>query len=215
MVVVPKIAAEAEPDSKPKRKPYHKWANVVGTKPKQYVCGHCYLNVGADKGYSAEAPKVADQRPLPRIFICPNCTLPTLFYDGHQIPGTAPGNDVAHLPADIDALYQEARKSVAGGAPTAAVLACRKLLMSIAVAQRAKEGLSFQAYVEHLAGMGYLPPNGKGWVDHIRKKGNEANHEIKLMKPEDAMELIAFAEMLLKFIYEFPKRVPAADVPAA
>jgi hypothetical protein len=28
------------------------------------------------------------------------------------------------------------------------------------------------------------------------------------MKREDAMELINFAEMLLKFIFEFPKRVP-------
>ena len=30
------------------------------------------------------------------------------------------------------------------------------------------------------------------------------------MKREDAMELISFAEMLLKFIYEFPKRVPTS-----
>jgi hypothetical protein len=54
-----------------------------------------------------------------------------------------------------------------------------------------------------------VPPNGKGWVDHIRKKGNEATHEIVLMKKDDALELISFAEMLLKFIYEFPAQVPA------
>jgi hypothetical protein len=63
-------------------------------------------------------------------------------------------------------------------------------------------------YVKHLADSGYVPPNGKGWVDHIRKKGNEANHEIVLMTKADAEELIAFAEMLLKFIYEFPAKVP-------
>ena len=45
-------------------------------------------------------------------------------------------------------------------------------------------------------------------MDHIRKKGNEANHEIKLMTAEDATELISFSEMLMKFIYEFPSRVP-------
>ena len=45
-------------------------------------------------------------------------------------------------------------------------------------------------------------------VDHIRKKGNEANHEIVLMEKEDAEDLLVFSEMLLKFIYEFPKRVP-------
>jgi Domain of unknown function (DUF4145) len=46
--------------------------------------------------------------------------------------------------------------------------------------------------VEYLANNGYVPPNGKGWVDHIRKKGNEATHEIILMKREDALELMAF-----------------------
>ena len=50
-------------------------------------------------------------------------------------------------------------------------------------------------------------------VDHIRKKGNEANHEIKLMTQADAEELIAFTEMLLKFFYEFQNRVPAPPKP--
>ena len=58
----------------------------------------------------------------------------------------------------------------------------------------------------------YVPPNGQGWVDHIRKKGNEANHEIRLMSRRDAEELILLAEMLLKFVYEFPSRVPSGAI---
>jgi len=46
--------------------------------------------------------------------------------------------------------------------------------------------------------------NGKEWVDIIRNKGNEATHEIVIMNQSDAEELINFAGMLLKFIYEFP-----------
>jgi hypothetical protein len=80
--------------------------------------------------------------------------------------------------------------------------------MSVAVAQGADANKPFVSYGEYLADRGYVPPNGKGWVDHIRKKGNEANHEIRLMAQPDAEELISFAEMLLKFIYEFPSRVP-------
>jgi len=80
--------------------------------------------------------------------------------------------------------------------------------MHIAVEQKAEPGKSFLYYVEFLADNGYVPPNGKGWVDHIRKKGNEANHEIILMTNVDAQELISFSEMLLKFIYEFPASVP-------
>lgn len=52
--------------------------------------------------------------------------------------------------------------------------------MNIAVSQGADEGLRFVEYVEYLANSGFVPPNGRGWVDHIRKKGNEATHEIAL-----------------------------------
>ena len=112
------------------------------------------------------------------------------------------------MPPDVEKLYRESRNCVAIGSYTSAVLSCRKLLMHIAVAQKAAAGKNFIEYVEYLADQGYVPPNGLGWVDHIRTKGNEANHEIQLMAKSDAEELISFAEMLLKFIYEFPMRVP-------
>jgi hypothetical protein len=87
------------------------------------------------------------------------------------------------------------------------VLASRKILMHIAVEKGAEEGKPFLSYVEYLASKGYVPPDGKSWVDHIRSKANEANHEIALMEPADAEDLITFVEMLLKFIYEFPSKV--------
>ena len=65
--------------------------------------------------------------------------------------------------------------------------------------------------MQYLAAQGYVPPNGRGWVDHIRKKGNEANHEIALMSKTDAEELVLFIEMLLKFMYEFPNKIPAQN----
>ncbi len=80
--------------------------------------------------------------------------------------------------------------------------------MNIAVDQGAKEGLKFIEYVTYLSDNGYTPPNGKHWVDHIRKKGNEATHEITVMSENDAKELIVFIEMLLRFIFEFPSMVP-------
>ena len=92
---------------------------------------------------------------------------------------------------------------------TSAVLACRKLLMNIAVAEGADEGKRFIEYVEYLADNGYVPPGGKGWVDHIRTQGNEATHEIAMKTEDEAKDLISFVEMLLKFIYEFPARVPS------
>lgn len=92
---------------------------------------------------------------------------------------------------------------------TAAVMCCRKLLMNIAVARGAKEGLQFWQYVNYLSEQGFVPPNGKEWVDQIRKKGNEATHVIALMKREDAEDLITFSEMLLRFVFEFSGRLRA------
>ncbi len=76
--------------------------------------------------------------------------------------------------------------------------------MNIAVKHGAPENQSFQSYVEYLDQNGYVPPNGKKWVDAIRKKGNDANHEIPLMTATDARNIVRFSEMLLRFVYEMP-----------
>lgn len=189
------------------------WDKQEIIKSRRFRCGFCGSNVASDRGY---ADKIIGQS-LPRgtLYICPDCKQPSYFdYQGKQTPGVTPGNDVGHVPAELQTLYQEARNCCSIGAFTSAVLACRKMLMNIGVNQGAKPGESFVSYVEFLATNGYVPPNGRGWVDHIRKKGNEATHEIALMKREDAEELISFSEMLLKFIYEFPARVPSAPAPA-
>jgi len=183
------------------------WHNTSQIGSKQYTCGWCDNLVASPVGFHCQG------KPDERIYICPHCDRPSIFSGYSQEPGVAYGSGVGHLPADVASLYQEARNCTSASCHTAAVLICRKLLMNIAVSQGAKPGQSFISYVEHLADNGYVPPNGKGWVDHIRKKGNEATHEIVLMTQDDAKELISFAEMLLKFIYEFPNRVPASGGP--
>lgn len=179
------------------------WNNAGTIGPCQYRCGHCGRDVANNRGFHHNDSAL-------RIWICPNCDKPTFFEGNRQTPSPVPGAEVSHLPADLLALYKEARNCCSVGAYTASVLACRKLLMNIAVAQGAAENLRFIEYVDYLATAGYIPPNGRGWVDHIRRKGNEATHEIALMSSSDATELLAFSEMLLKFIYEFPARVPSA-----
>lgn len=94
------------------------------------------------------------------------------------------------------------------GAYTSSVMASRKVLMHLAVAEGAPEGQTFLQCVEYLDGKGFIPPRGKVWVDYVRKRGNEANHEIVIMGQDDASALITFLQMLLRFIYEFPALVP-------
>jgi len=62
--------------------------------------------------------------------------------------------------------------------------------------------------VSYLADNGYVPPNSRDWVDHIRQKSNEATHEIPAIIEADAKDLLTFMEMILKLVFEFPNRVP-------
>ncbi|WP_185057827.1 DUF4145 domain-containing protein [Pseudomonas fluorescens] len=128
--------------------------------------------------------------------------------NGERYPMPSLGSAVQHVPLELYSLYEEARRATSQNCFTAAVLLCRKMLMNIAVQQGADEGLKFIEYVEVLSEMGFVPPNGKHWVDHIRRKGNEATHEIAVMAEQDARDLISFIEMLLRFIYEFPSMIP-------
>lgn len=177
------------------------WRQSQTVTSKQYTCGYCANIIASSIGYYSDSGHI--------IYICPHCDNPTYFtYAGSQYPDVAPGNDVNNLPENVAALYKEARNCVAASSYTGAVLLCRKLLMNIGVQQGAEEGKPFIYYISYLADQGYIPPNGRGWVDHIRQKGNEATHEIALMNKADCEDLISFSEMLMKFIYEFPNKIP-------
>lgn len=186
--------------------PVMQWHGALEFEPKKYTCGYCSVVVGPSKGYYAQI----QNRPNVWIYICSNCEQPTYFdADGRQFPGVKFGDDVKHLPRGVEQLYSEARSCMSSQAYTPAVLACRKILMNVAVSLGAKSGEPFVTYVQFLADQGYVPPNGRRWVDHIRQKSNEANHEITLMSKDEAEQLITFVEMMLKFIYELPNVIPA------
>jgi hypothetical protein len=188
----------------------HGWHARQALEPRSFRCGYCGDQVASEKGYYLATHGDGSGGPVGAILICPRCNYPTLFLpNGDQHPGEAIGRDVQHVPDDVEALYREARRSATEGCHTGAVLLCRKILMNLAVSLGAKPDLKFIEYVQYLSDQGYVPPRGKHWVDHIRKKGNEATHEIALMTAGDSKELLMFIEMLLRFIYEFPALAPA------
>jgi len=86
--------------------------------------------------------------------------------------------------------------------------------MNVAVDHGADENLNFCNYVDYFIEEQLLPYVAQGWVDRIRKKGNEAVHEIKPVQKGEAEELVSFCAMLLKNVYEFPHlggSVPQGD----
>lgn len=179
------------------------WPNLPhGIEERQFKCSNCGNQVGSHSGF-------ATNNKLFAIYICPFCKYPT-FFGPHQIPGPKRGEEVAGLPPDVAAIYEEIRSSMSVGAHTLAALGCRKILMHIAVEKNAKPGDTFVTYVNHLDSLHYIPPDGKGWVDFIRLKANEANHEIVVIHEETAIAMIDLTTMLMKFVYDFPKRIPKA-----
>ena len=183
------------------------WQNAYKITSRNFLCGHCGNKVASNLGICSTDGNHS-------LFICPECSCPTYIniYD-EQTPGVVYGEEVKDVPEDLMSLYNEARRCYSVNSYTTAVLACRKMLMHIGVEKGAKEGESFMYYVEYLVESGFVPPDGKGWVDHIRKTGNVANHQIILMKAPHAEDLISFVGMLLKFIYELPARLPTPSTP--
>lgn len=191
---------------------HYNWDHPQSVKlpSKAYVCGYCGNPLASDTGYRSHV--IGNTNLFGDIYICHYCTRPTFFdisdTDKEQTPGHPFGNDVKEISDEsVLKLYKEARRATSANCYTAAVLCCRKLLMHIAVSKNALKGRPFIYYVNYLSKNNYVPPDAKEWVDHIRKKSNEANHEINIMESDDAKELIEFCEMLLKLIYEFPSIV--------
>jgi len=185
--------------------------------PMTFVCGYCDHEVAAREGYSQMTGSGGGGSAVGYIYICPGCGKPSYFrvdtWPGSQTPAPRLGNAVTGLPPDIEAIYSEARQSTMVHAYTAVVLICRKLLMHVAVELGAPAGKSFVSYVEYLCNENYVPRGSKGWVDEIRTKGNEANHELVLFKAADAEDLLNLCEMLLKLNYEFPARAAVSKAP--
>ena len=189
----------------------YRWENLHSINSKPYICGYCSNSLTSERGFRARLirPDGVDLGKEGLLYVCHFCSKPTFFdADDNQTPGPKYGNEISGIEDEkISKLYDEARRCVGIGAPTSAILACRKLLMHVAVEKGAKENLKFIEYVKYLSDKGYIPPDSKEWVDEIREKGNEATHEIVIMSDDQAKDLLQLTEMLLKIIYQFPSEI--------
>lgn len=176
--------------------------------PKSYTCFNCNAYVNSEKGFNCNYTQSSEHG---TAYICPNreCNCITTFdFLDRQFPKAPYGTSVEHIDSvEVKNIYQEARDCISVGANTACVLACRKLIMNVAVHQGAGENKSFTNYIEYLSTENHLPNTAKPWVDAIRLKGNEATHEIPAIKYEDAKLMVDFSAMLLQMIYEMPGKL--------
>lgn len=186
----------------------YEWLHTISQSKIRYKCGFCGTDTTPSFGWNTnESLGIKGY-----VLICSFCNKPSLIITRNNIiveqsPISIFGNGVEGLPEDLELLYNEARSCTSSSAFTSAVLTCRKILMHIAVEKGAEEGLNFLSYVNFLSESNVIPADSKDWVDYIRKRGNEANHDIMIMSQKDARDLITFTEMLLRIVYEFPHRL--------
>lgn len=177
----------------------YEWHRTEQASKVGFTCGYCGREAAPSKMYQ-------DTTGRGHIYICPACTQPTFTnVQGLQVPSVRHGRNIAGITSvDIAQLYDEARDCTSAGAFNATVMICRKILMNLAVQHGAAENKNFLHYVDYLTEKGFVPPQGRAWVDAIRLKGNEATHEIELMTSKDAQLVLHFTEALLRFNYEMP-----------
>lgn len=185
------------------------------------MCGHCGESVAPNQGYEnatqhTKSNGTRHRVVKARIYICHFCNKPTYIEDSsnyaEQVPGSSFGESVNHIDTEeVQKLYDEARSCVKVGSHTAAAMCCRKLLMNLAVSREAEEDKSFAHYVAYLAEQGFLPTKSEAWLRYIKDKGNEANHEIRIMSAEEAEQLIEFTGMILKIMYEYPAKLSGSQ----
>ena len=161
----------------------------------EYTCGYCHKPT---TGFIVAKHMQADIKWM----ICLNCKHGSVRDEWGIYPQPLLGDDVMGLPELISGAYDEARKSLSSNSYTACELMCRKILMNASVDKGAKESQSFTSYIDHLLNKGYITPPMSGWVDAIRKNGNESNHEIKAPDKERAEGTLSFTTQLLKLVYE-------------
>lgn len=187
------------------------YINYVGSKEiesREIQCGYCGNLVAPHIGYTI---KMRDNTgpDIAYIYRCPHCNNPIVYYinENEYIPGCGFGRDIKNLPDNIHQLYSECKTCYANQCYTASQMIARTLLMHIAVEQGAEENKTFTYYVDYLDSQGYIPPNGKAWVDFIRTSGNIANHELIIKEKEETEKVISFLSTLLLIIYELPNEL--------
>ena len=181
---------------------------------KTYFCPYCETLVSGKihnevrcKGYSPVYGLIDESEYL--ILECPSCNKPTIY--NIKTRTTSPNGQILrklnNIPENLKILYEEVGNCISSECYTSAVMMARTILMYIAIDKGADKNKSFQFYVNYISDEGYIPPDGKSWVDKIRQMGNEANHDLKIFKKEDAELIGKFLSYLLIFIYELPELV--------
>jgi hypothetical protein len=107
-------------------------------------------------------------------------------------------------PRELGQLYDEAAAAYSAGAHTACAMVCRKLLMTTACKEGDTDGKSFVSYVNYITDSVLTFPKAKAAIEKIKNIGNEANHHVAFVSPDDSRKALTIITYMLNAIYSLP-----------
>lgn len=188
------------------------WSGLQSVSAQEYDCAYCGRGVATERGWEGQQTTAGGNMSVKMaIVVCPFCGHPTYRNPEGIVPGeipkSAPGGQLEHLPGDIETAYGEARRCMSVGSYTGCIMVCRKILMHIAVEHGGRAGRHFAEYVDYLDENRLLPLGGKSWAEKIKDAGNQVNHELPAGTEEDALLLLLLLEQILKTLHEIPGKL--------
>lgn len=93
-------------------------------------------------------------------------------------------------------------------------MVCRALLLYVAsdLGAESRDLKSFKSAVTWLQKNSWLPPKADRLADEVRKRGNEANHELRIFNAEDCTLVLGFTQQILRNAYEIASLMPPEGV---
>ena len=144
---------------------------------------------------------------------CPTDPTKLGWHIVNTYPKPQPSKSPTHTPDDLKRIFLQAADAFKRNLPDASGAMSRKV-MDVSTQQLVKQ-LSDQTKtfktiydrIEALANNGLLTPDLKDWAHQLRLGGADAAHDLDPFTPEEASELLDFAELYLTYVYSLPGRL--------
>jgi hypothetical protein len=125
-------------------------------------------------------------------------------------PQLAPSKCPDHTPDGLKRIFLQAANASKRGDPDASGAMSRKVVdnsTQLLLKEKTKDYRTIYDRIEALASNGTLTPDLAKWAHEVRLGGADAAHDLDPFTPEEADELLDFAELYLIYVYSLPERL--------
>jgi hypothetical protein len=125
-------------------------------------------------------------------------------------PRPEPSRCPDHTPEYLKKIFLQAANGLKRGDPDASGAMSRKVVdvsTQQLLGEESKKHHNIQGRIDALAAANKLTPDLREWAHQVRLGGNDASHDLDPFTPDEADELLDFAELYLTYVYSLPARL--------